>query len=361
MQSVRRILHFADLHLVNTTEFRDYSLAVFRETLAIARSEAVDLLIGAGDLFDSRRDFEAMLSEVDSLLESSLPGVPLLLVPGNHEELLRSQGPLKALPSTKNVRIARELPLGLHHFDSCEVVTVPFQTDYAGFDEWELPPKKSGLRVVVAHGSVLGSVPGPESAEERDGVLDGEIFSRLRADYIALGHIHQGGELSHEGVPLVYPGSSRVWRQGEVGPRRVAILELSDTIHYSFRTIESAGQVRRLGVVLDSSAEERVREAAEGWGPQDWAHLIYQGLVPDGDYPEKVAASHTAFLKDRVRRVSIDPTALLVVPDAQDSQLVQRFLEEWEELRSTYQGTENQEAWEEARLIGLERIARALS
>ena len=356
-----RILHFADLHLVHSGEFRDYSLSVLREILDIARQETVDLMIAAGDLFDSRRDFEAMLSLVDSLIESTVPGVPLILLPGNHEELLRTQGPLKALPSTKNVRIARELPVGFHQFEGYEIVTLPFQTEYAGFDEWELPPKRSAPRVVVAHGSVLGTTPGPDLAEDRDGVLDGEIFSRLQGDYVALGHIHQGGEFVHEGVTMVYPGSARVWRHGEVGPRKIAILELGHSLRYSWRILKTAGQFRQFPLVIDASAEEAIREAAEEWRPEDWVHVVYRGLIPDGDHADRISESHIRLLKSRVRRITVDSSALLVVPDAQDSQLIRRFLEEWEALRITYGETEEADAWEEARLIGLERIARALN
>src|SRR6056297_401052 len=116
MPLTTRILHCSDLHLVCTGEAKEYGLSVLREILDIARDESVSLILMSGDLFDSRRDFETLLPEVDSLLGEKLDNVPMLLLPGNHEELVRGSGPLKSLSSTRHIVIARDLPFGHHIF-----------------------------------------------------------------------------------------------------------------------------------------------------------------------------------------------------------------------------------------------------
>lgn len=361
MALTSRILHFSDLHLVQTDEAKEYGLAVLDEILDIARNESVDIILVTGDLFDSRRDFEALLQEVDTRLARKLENVPMLLLPGNHEELVRGPGPLKSLPSTGHVEIARDLPFGHHTFEGFDLITVPFQSDYGGFEEWPVPPKSDGLRILAAHGSVLGASIPEEFLEDRDSVLDGELFSHFGADYVALGHIHQGRELKQEGVALVYPGSSRVWRQGEIGPRGVYLIEIGERISYSRRTLSSAGELREIRLVLDGDAPRRIAELSASWKPTDWVHISFLGLVTSEEAAEREAADLAAPLSGTVRRVTIDRSELLIVPEAKDSPLVARFLSEWERLGNEYRGTELESAWADSRLVGLERIARALS
>lgn len=360
MSPTTRILHCSDLHLVHTGEAADYGFSVLEEILDLARDESVSMILVSGDLFDSRRDFEALLPKVDSLLGEKLDKVPMLLLPGNHEELLRGAGPLKPLSSTRHVEIARDLPYGHRVFDGFDLITVPFQSDYGGFEEWPVPPKGDGPRIVAGHGSVLG-VSIPEGfVEERDSVLDSELFSEFEADYVALGHIHQGRELKRDGIPVVYPGSARVWRQGEVGPRGVYLVDIGEGISYSRRILRSAGEYREIRLLLDDQVSRNVSELSRSWGPQDWIQLSFFGLVTSEEAAESQAAGHAGSLSGLVRRVTVDRSNLLIVPEAKDSPLVARFLSEWERLGEEYRGTDLEAAWEESRLVGLEKIARAL-
>ncbi len=318
------------------------------------------MVLVSGDLFDSRRDFEALLPKVDFLLGEKLEDVPMVLIPGNHEELLRGSGPLKPLSSTRQLHIARELPFGHHIFDGFDLITIPFQSGYGGFEEWPIPPKGDRPRIVAAHGSVLGASIPEGFVEERDSVLDGELFARCGADYVALGHIHQGRELIQDGIPVVYPGSSRVWRQGEVGPRGAYLIEIGEEVAYSRRTLESAGQFREIHLLLDDSVSQRVAELSRNWKPTDWVHLSFLGLISSEEEAERETAGRAESLAGVVRRVTVDRSELLVVPEAKDSPLVARFLSEWERLGEEYRGTELEDAWEESRIVGLEKIARAL-
>ncbi len=318
------------------------------------------MILVSGDLFDTRRDFEALLPNVDSLLGEKLENVVMLLLPGNHEELVRGSGPLKPLSSTRHIHIARELPFGHQIFDGFDLITVPFQSSYAGFEEWPVPSRGAGRRIVAAHGSVLGASIPEGFVEERDSVLDSELFARCGADYVALGHIHQGRELTQDGIPVVYPGSSRVSRQGEVGTRGVYLLEIGKEVAYSRRTLKSAGEFREIRLLLDGSVSRRVAELSRNWKPTDWVHLSFFGLVNSEEAAERETAGHAASLSGVVRRVTVDRSELLVVPEAKDSPLVARFLLEWERLGGEYRGTELEAAWEESRIVGLEKIARAL-
>ena len=360
MSSTTRLLHCSDLHLVHSGESRDYGLSVFEEILEIARQESVSLILSAGDLFDSRRDFEALLPQVDTLLTERLEKVRMIMLPGNHEELVRSSAPLKSLSATRNVEISRELPFGHLVFDGFDLITVPFQNDYGGFEEWEVPPRNGRRRIVLAHGSVFGASVPEGLVEDRDSVLDDELFARFGADYVALGHIHQPSERVRDGTPIVYPGSSRVWRQGEVGPRGVYIIEVGEELSYYRKTLSSAGELREIAVLLGEGADESIAEASREWNPADWVHLRFFGLKESEEAAQKETEEHARRLSGRFRRVTVDKSDVLLVPEAEASPLVARFLSEWEKLGDTYRGTELEEAWEKARLLGLEKIARAL-
>ncbi len=353
-----RVLHFADLHLSWEGENREYGLSVLQEILHIAAEEEVELLIAGGDLFDTRKDFEALLAEVDSRVASTVPEARFIVLPGNHEELVRGDEPLRALSSTERIEIARAIPFGHYRFSSFDLVTVPFQSDYAGFEEWSIPAKELRHRIVAAHGSLLGASISAGLLEERDSVLDPVLFERFNADYAALGHIHQAQEVTLGTTRYVYPGSARVWRSGEKGARGLRILQVDSEITSQRRELASAGRHRSLRLFLDEDSLERFGKQCSTWEPADWVHLDFFGIAESDVASTAIADAFCDSAGRFVRKVTRDLSDVLVVSGASSSSLVSRFLDEWQSRYS--EGPEDDDAWKEARTIGLDRIAKAL-
>ena len=95
-----RILHTADLHIESAlTAFKSAAeirraelLDIFGKIIDTAKSENVDVLIIAGDLFDSCRPSKPAVSYVKRKLES-IPEVKVFITTGNHDYSLNIDFP----------------------------------------------------------------------------------------------------------------------------------------------------------------------------------------------------------------------------------------------------------------------------
>lgn len=209
------IAHIADLHLgfrayhrltargVNARE-ADVTDA-FRETVdSIVRIQP-DLVLVAGDVFHTVRPSNSAIAEAFrqfSSLVDRLPGVPVVMIAGNHDSPRSSDtGNILALfREIPNVEVVTEesqrvqLPqLG------ASVLCLPHNALARG-EEIELSPDPSAaVNILMLHGTISG-----DAAEEKIRyiteyggvtVADTEIGPE-RWDYVALGHYHIATELA---------------------------------------------------------------------------------------------------------------------------------------------------------------------
>jgi DNA repair exonuclease SbcCD nuclease subunit len=337
----------ADLHLKETE--KDYSLSVLREIVAACGKENCGALLFAGDVFDSRPDAQAMRSSFRAALDKLPPGADVYFLPGNHEEL--RAGSLPGLESFDfgRARLLSRRPFSLETLDEyAELLALPFQRDYSDYRGWDVPPKKKPLRIVLAHGTVPGiSYSGPDE-EEAGGVLDADLFARFGADLAALGHLH-GFYQSRQGEILTaYPGSARIWREGEAGPRRVLLfsteerpprlrpLTLASAGEYRFVPLYAApdGSLRKDG--SEGGGWTAVSGEAAGWRAADWIRLDVSGVVEDETAVTAALVAAQAELEKKYRRVSVSKEKLFVLEGISSHPLARRFLEKWEEVADRY-------------------------
>ena len=373
-----RILHAADLHLSEPD--RDYGLAVFSELVATANREKADYLLFCGDLFNTFADAEKMRAEFRAILGS--PKFEFLYLPGNHEDLQRGGGELSRLDwGAATVLHARPFELLRRDRAGCpmEFLAIPHQEDYSGYGNWQVPPRSAAWRVALAHGVVAGmSYRGPDE-ESGGGALDPDLFQRFRADYAALGHIHGRRSLSLGATRFAYPGSTRVWRKREMGPRGAYLLELpaqrpadpAGLPEPAFVALGSAGEYRGYSIPLTLEGDvPDLDSLAKSWGPSDYVELEFAGLVED----ERRAAESLERLRERfaprVRILAMNRDGVSVLPGISSQPIVKRFLEAWNARMPPAPGLDAQEdaakraVWLRAREMalnslkaGLERIA----
>ena len=329
-----RILHAADLHLSETD--RDYGLAVFSELVETAHRQRADYLVFCGDLFNTFADAETLRSEFRRILGS--PPFEFLYLPGNHEELQRSGGDLARLDwGAATVLHAR--PFGLLRRDrggtAVEFLSVPHQEQYAGYGDWPVPPKEAPWRIAMAHGVVAGmSYRGPDD-EGGAAALDPDLFLRFHADYAALGHIHGRRGQAFGGVRLAYPGSARVWRRNESGPRGALLLDLPERPGTAlpepeFLPLVSAGEYRQYALPLSLEGEPPdVQALAGGWGPADYIDLRLTGLVEDERVVARLADGLRARYASAVRVLDVDREGVSALPGIASQPIVRKFLEAW--------------------------------
>ena len=221
-----RIIHTADVHLgarhddlgEQASAQRERQFAAFAATIDLAIAEKADLLLIAGDLFDSntqpRRSVERVAAQLKRLAAARIRTV---IVPGTHDcydraSIYRAYD-LKALaasgPDDDHVTVLTpEQPfVKLGPLDA--VIHAPvFATkraphsplrdlDVAGHRD------DASWQIGVVHGSV--AIPG--KTERDDVVITAEEIAASGLDYLALGHWHSAQQAKAGGVTYAYAGA----------------------------------------------------------------------------------------------------------------------------------------------------------
>lgn len=205
-----RILHTSDLHIGSDTVFwtsRDKRAYSSLEAVLLAgRRLNIDLLVVAGDLFDSPRVSEEELRIVASMLRAS--GLSTIILPGNHDCLVSESAYIKHfIPEmAPNVKI-----IGAPDGES-----VPFpqldlavwgrpHIDYSDFSPMASIPGRGPEKwqIAVAHGLYV-----------QEGVHDGRGWKITEADivaserdYVALGHLEMFNRVGKSNTSTYYSGS----------------------------------------------------------------------------------------------------------------------------------------------------------
>lgn len=226
MSRALRILHLADSHIGADLPARprrervrrgDDFVTSYRRVLHRAIEHEVDLVLHGGDVFDRPSPSgAAVAAAAEPLLDLAARGIPVVIVPGNHE---RSAIPGSLLFSHPNMHII-DRPRTLR-FDlrgrRVAIVGMPcirrgvagrFE-DALGATEW--PRQRGEFNILLLHQTIESATCGPGNFRFRSGedVIDREQIPEA-FDYVALGHVHRQQVLDPVlggGGPIVYAGS----------------------------------------------------------------------------------------------------------------------------------------------------------
>ena len=198
MSSVK-ILHCADLHIGAAESFlgqdapkRQFeTLMTFERIVDLAAAHSVQVLLIAGDLFDSNRVGEELVDPVFKKI-ASVPQIRVVFAAGNHD-------PLGADSPFRN----RELPdnlIVMDTKDSCvELQGLPvrvygksFESVYLkGEPEFSIkPPEDDVINLMVLHGELTTDI------QSRYNAVTPQFVAGSHMDYIALGHVHKRTEIA---------------------------------------------------------------------------------------------------------------------------------------------------------------------
>ncbi len=350
------VLHCADLHLTADPAEKDYGLHVLQEIVGLVGRFRPTCVLFSGDVFDSFPDLERLAAEFRGAMADLGDCLPVM-IPGNHESLRIATHSL-ANREWGGIRFVHQGPVIIPVSAALELLVVPHRDSYADYLEWEVPAKVAHTRILVGHGMVAGvGFAGPD--EEGAGALDPDLFDRYEVDVAAMGHIHAPSEVVVGRTRVCYPGSARVWRRGESGPRGVWVIEIGDEPVLRRVALKSAGEYRAvdLPLPLDGSAPD-MGEMAAGWGPRDWIDLRLSGVVDRQDILAKTVRELKQGIEGSVRRLDVEAEGVLTMEGIAAQPLAQRFLESWK-LREPEDQAER-EVWLRSREIGLTRIKQAL-
>lgn len=293
-----RFIHIADVHLDTafagrSDDVRNRLRQASRDALArcvdLAVAAKVDAVLIAGDLFDdSRLSFATERFLLEQLGALSDAGIQVVYATGNHDP---GSGPRAG---------ALDLPGNVTLVPGEEPVTVTIRDSGGDTAGYVTAAGHATERVTDDLSRRLRPVPGtplPQVALLHTQVTAARgagvhhpyapsNLDRLRAagfHYWALGHVHQGQELSAE-PPVHYSGNLQGRGPGETGPRGGLFVDLGDPAHpvVEFREFSRVRWERLAVVELDqartldalgravTAAWERARAVDPGAEDTEW-------------------------------------------------------------------------------------------
>jgi len=360
------ILHTADLHLTSGTD-KDYSLGVFAGIIALANRKRVSAILFAGDIFDTPADAEALRNDFRSILATLDPSILCYGVFGNHEYL--ASGHDTESFNFGRLVLPRPGPFERFVHDAWELIIIPPQTPSRTIIETTLPPPDSRFRIVMMHGMLLGALGGLESltgsddeTDGKEGVFDPLVFQHLNAGYAALGHIHKPMEIAYTNGLAVYPGSARVCRKGETGPRSACLIEIDEKTQFRRVQIPASGEYRHYTARIEGS-HIHFPDDTSGWKDSDWVHISIGGVAGDENtVMQEVDAFIAHLAADRkgvpLRKITTDTRDLLILSRLVGHPSVASFLDHMEKRKPD--APQEQETWNRALSLGIEAIRDSL-
>ena len=241
-----KLVHTSDVHIEGDALSRQERRSprgraetAFRQVIDAARDVEADLLLVAGDLFESSRVGSAAIEFVKE--ELSRATCTVVLLPGNHDcyddasiyrrvDFREAGSHVHTLTSLEGQTLA--LP-GLH-----ATVWGRAMVDH---DESNQPlagiPERSGdwWHLGIAHGFLSA-----DPSEQRSSLITPDEIEESGLDYLALGHVHVFREVSQKSTTACYSGSPAPLHRPahEAGSVAVVTLDSASGVMLTRRNIE---------------------------------------------------------------------------------------------------------------------------
>jgi exonuclease SbcD len=232
-----KILHTADIHLgarfpglgSKGISQREQLRATFRNVIAAAVEEGADIVLIAGDLFDSneqpQRNIDLVIEQFNLLGSKN---IPVCLIPGTHDSLDSSSVYCKVdfekkctnlkIFADENVSCLEYPGLDLTVYGKPNLSNRSYTSPLKGLKR----STSTKFHVAMAHGSFYI----PDRTAEDDHVFRLEEIETSGMDYLALGHWHRPYRCSQK-PPAWYPGPPE-WISGQTEKSAVLLVSLSD-------------------------------------------------------------------------------------------------------------------------------------
>ncbi|MEA2519326.1 MAG: repair protein SbcD/Mre11, partial [Chloroflexota bacterium] len=318
-----RLLHTADVHLgARHTDLgeqaaaqRERQFAAFTAAIDLALAEKVDIVLIAGDLFDSntqpRRSVERVAAELKRLVAARIRTV---IIPGTHDVYDRASlyrvHDVAALagsaPDDDLVTVLTPERPSVH-LAACDVIVHGpiFATKRAPYS-----PLRD-LRVVAGQGAawhvgmVHGSVSIPDRTDRDEVVITRDEIEATGLDYLALGHWHSVQQGRAGGTTWAYAGAPEPVAVTQDGAGKVLLVELDETS--GKRTV-------------------RIDERAVGRTRFEKLDIDAAGVIDQPAVVDRIAAKADPDLVLDARLTGVRPDELDISTDEIEERLKGRFL-----------------------------------
>jgi DNA repair exonuclease SbcCD nuclease subunit len=335
-----RVLHTADIHLgarhadlgEQAAAQRQRQFAAFRATVDLALAEPVDLVLVAGDLFDSnvqpRRSVELVAAELRRLVDARIRAV---LIPGTHDvydraSIYRSYD----LPALAGAVGSDLLTVLTPERDSVVLEAIDvvvhgcvFATKRAPHSPLRDLDVRQDDRATWHLGMVHGSVAIPGQTDGDEVVVTTEEIAATGLDYLALGHWHSTSRGRAGSTVYAYSGAPEPVALDQDRAGKVLVVTLDQRNGKKSVAIEErqVGRTRFEKVELDAagvgSQPALVDLLAARADPDLVLDVRLIGVRPDEldlHVEEVEAAVGGRFLKVRVRDRSVPALSEGAIP-----------------------------------------------
>jgi DNA repair exonuclease SbcCD nuclease subunit len=340
-----RIIHTADVHLgarhddlgEQASAQRERQFAAFVATIDLAIAEKVDLVLIAGDLFDSnvqpRRSVERVAAQLKRLVAAKIRSV---ILPGTHDAYDRSSiyraYDLKTLagstPEDDWVTVLTSARRGIH-IAACDVVVhgPVFPTKrapHSPMQDIDVAGQKG--RATWHVGMVHGAIAIPGKTDRDDVVITTDEIGASGLDYLALGHWHSAQQAKAGGVTYAYAGAPEPVAIDQDRAGKVLLVQLEATPAGRSVTVTEhpVGKTRFEKLDLDAAGVTTQAAFIESLARKGDPDLVLDvrivGVRPDelDLQPEEIESSLApSFLKVRVRDVSLPALTEGQLPSAE--------------------------------------------
>ncbi|MGA2775133.1 MAG: exonuclease SbcCD subunit D [Candidatus Omnitrophota bacterium] len=284
-----KLIHFSDTHLgygeyskidaVSGINQRELDVnAAFKQAIDFILKKKPDLVIHAGDLFDSprpsNRAIHIALSELQRL---STAGIPTILISGNHStpRVASSGSIFEALTILPNIYPVYKKQYEKIRIGDAAIHIVPHTSSdaelCAELEKVKLDSKAKFNILGLHAGITLDDVY--KMGEFNELIIPGKVFLRFKDfDYVSLGHWHRFLEIKN--IPnAYYSGSTERFSFREIGyPKGIVFADLAEHkaefIPIEVREMLRLGPVNCAGKdaseVLDMISELKTKNKIDG-------------------------------------------------------------------------------------------------
>lgn len=280
-----RLLHTSDWHIgikLGTYDYLPSQKDFARWLLATVKSEAIDVVLVSGDIFDRAIPPSEAVDLVDELFVNLIElGMSVVVISGNHDSAERLNFCSKAMENAglyirTEQRSLAEVGTPIHitkNGETVSIIPIPYLDPQRVIDIGEAERSHGGLvdevlkvrinevadpskTVVMSHAFVAG---GTESDSERKISIGGT--ARVAVDaykpfgYVALGHLHRPQQVG--GINMFYSGTPLQYSFSEEHQKSVRIIDVGEAVQTRLVDIPVGPTV----VTLTDTLENLIKDA----------------------------------------------------------------------------------------------------
>lgn len=230
-----KILHSADWHLDaplrGKEQLKPLLLSIPGKIAQICQEEACDLVLLAGDLFDTTYTGQSYRVLYDALKQMT---VPVFITPGNHDPATH-QSPWLNESWPENVHIFTK-PM----VESVALPQLNCRIYGGGFTSMDCPPLLDGFRAECAERYAIGIFHGdPLLSNSPCNPVTQTQVRESGLDYLALGHTHNQGSFTVSDTVCLWPGCPMGKDYGEPGEKGIYIVTIDEGVTARFISLDT--------------------------------------------------------------------------------------------------------------------------